>query len=451
MDYRHGSDVVSAPWTMEKSGNTSKFTYLKPDLQKLGHVYFLIWCIFVIIGNLMLQQTNDDKIFSALSYSFSEFTLARAQQWSSRTIVEIFIYLFIIKFPMYVFKIVNIGIALIFPFLTAHVSGGYGNGKKTLFPVLCLLLMYPIRDLGTAGWQTTIINYVWPLAAAFVSGIFLLRRLCGQPLSWTQTVLSLIFLSIAGNCEQLCLYILPIICVILIYSTPKLPLAYCFTGILIIELIYTIYIPGNASRMASETATWMPDFPFLSFFDKFFTAYNTTIIHFIFNNNYIWYSLIGILIILIFSKYTNIFYRAIAIFPLCGLLMPHFPVYSQLFTIPYEHIQQYIAFFLSLFIIAAVSISILLATEHIEEGLAILGVLGTGLATRIALGFSPTLYASDTRTFFFLYAGIICVAAWLWTRYADMLTAERRLTLNMFLCIMGISGFIDQNLRHLLS
>ena len=73
-----------------------------------------------------------------------------------------------------------------------------------------LLLIYPLAELGGAGWIATTTNYIWPLAL----GVFVLtgtaRVLRGERVAWWMHILYLPAMIYAANAEQMCAVLLGI-------------------------------------------------------------------------------------------------------------------------------------------------------------------------------------------------------------------------------------------------
>ncbi len=63
-------------------------------------------------------------------------------------------------------------------------------------------------------------------------------------------------------------------------------------------------------------------------------------------------------------------------------------------------------------LILMIGVAICGSFQSIEETVLVLLILSAGFATRILMGFSPTLIASGTRTFFFLDVSLYIGAVW---------------------------------------
>ena len=66
-------------------------------------------------------------------------------------------------------------------------------------------------------------------------------------------------------------------------------------------------------------------------------------------------------------------------------------------------------------LVCMIMMTILLLQDNIRMLIVSLVLLGTGTASRLVMGFSPTVYASGTRTFTVMYFCIIAVACYIFS------------------------------------
>lgn len=91
--------------------------------------------------------------------------------------------------------------------------------------------------------------------------------------------------------------------------------------ICILSLIFILTCPGNAARDISETATWFPEFAYLSFIQKFLMGYSSSLAKFIFEPNAVFIIVGTLLFILVCLKEKNKYIRIISILPMvCSIV-----------------------------------------------------------------------------------------------------------------------------------
>ena len=124
--------------------------------------------------------------------SFGAFMVKRWYGWSSRLVIEGVLVL-VLQQPILVWKVLDILVSVLIAWLLCgFFCSGYGkhgsgssiqtdkntlSGTRTVVPLtslilfLCLLLSYDFREMDSAGYMTTTINYWWPLAALMVAAL----------------------------------------------------------------------------------------------------------------------------------------------------------------------------------------------------------------------------------------------------------------------------------------
>lgn len=91
------------------------------------------------------------------------------------------------------------------------------------------------------------------------------------------------------------------------------------------------------------------------------------------------------------------------------------------------HMEQenVIGLFIWLAMFSCLIISIYMTCENFQEMVFYSVVLGSGLATRIVVGFSPSVYVSGIRTFYFLDILIIFCMGFLLKKYYNKISADK--------------------------
>ena len=90
------------------------------------------------------------------------------------------------------------------------------------------------------------------------------------------------------------------------------------------------------------------------------------------------------------------------------------------------------------------ALNILLIFKELKNNIAIV-IFILGLATRVALGFSPTVFASTDRTFIFFEMAILLVCILVWKEYlkeTDKAQIKTRQKIETFIVMMAILQYL---------
>lgn len=295
-----------------------------------------------------------------------------------------------------------------------------------------IMLLINSQLLVTAGIFATTINYLWPLAClAFIAAVIIY-----PPQNRIARIISLIAiwpLAIFAVCsEQVAAlgFILTIgyILYCVLFKEKISGYIWVLLPLFLIGIINVLVSPGNDIRTASEIANWWPEFASLSIVDKIVTGSIVTFSRIFLAPEVPAILLVIALAVLAWSK-KNI--RAfVSILPALAILMLFF--LPDTAGEPGTYVRQ-VNYFneirneglylapnsddipekIYLLIFSAITISIALAVYFLygksKKTLLLLGVLASGLAVSMLVSFSPTLFASSTRTLFPLMMIIVAV------------------------------------------
>jgi hypothetical protein len=388
---------------------------------------FLLLFLYVCLLHIFMVLCGDDLSFknSLNNQSFKSFLIFRYENWTSRLIIEGLMVL-LLKAGFLAWKVLDITIYML---LAYSISEIFNKNKTKDWNILLvfLIILYPIKDMSTAGWTATSMNYIWPLSLGLYSLISIKKVISNNKINIIHCFFYVAALIYASNAELNIIWLVPTFAVALLYNikkNKKVNLLLClelFIGM--INLYFFIRCPGNGNRFNLETQTWMPDFITLSFLDKCYLGISETIVYFINNNNSIFLLFSVILCYGVFTKNNKNLYRVISMIPiiccLVSIFSKTFPIiylaYDKLFveynieTPTYNGLWKFIHLFLYFILIGSIIISIILILEKNYLTLISLFILAAGFASRVALGFSPTLYASGTRTYLLLYFSFIII------------------------------------------
>lgn len=304
--------------------------------------------------------------------------------------------------------------------------------------LVSMILIYPYTTMHQAGWAATTINYMWPLATCLFALIPIKKLWAGEKIRIWEYPLYTISLIFAGNQEQssailVCLYL--IFTIIMIVKDKKVK-AYMLvqTILAICSIIFILTCPGNYIRQQDEMRRFA-GFEMLTFLDKFVLGFTATLGEIIASQDIVYTLLTALLAIYIFSNYKEKLYRVIAIIPLISILVlghlspitfgmfPELEKFYELIIV--EDVMLTTAncndLYYALPIIFAftnfisIGMSLTLLSKKYSQNLPVLIYLA-GLASRIVLAFSPTIFVSQTRTMIFLDFAMIILSYIIWQK-----------------------------------
>ena len=316
--------------------------------------------------------------------------------WTSRIIIDPIMYMSTNLIPYWLFTLLTGIITL--PILWYLTDDTKANHFKSMLLAFFIPFIFPLPELGTAGYIATSVTYLWPIGTLAMS-LLLLKHYHNV----IANIIAFCLLLFSFNNEQVAIAGL-IIAGYYLIKNHHLQLTVYLT--LIPNLLLHAFAPGNHHRAILETKNWYSQFRDLNFFQKFNLGTVTTIQHYLFGHN---------LVIFIFAVALGFAYNKKH--PLTSLLpvamviggnilstVTSRPLYWCTTHNPYFN-HMTIAH-LSLGLIFIVTYLCLLNNHHEYQI-----ILLAGLASRIAIGFSPTVYASSTRTFVICDALLLYLAA----------------------------------------
>ena len=352
--------------------------------------------------------------------------------WTSRMFIEA-VAVWVEHLPMAVWKLLDTviytGIGLMISRLTVRDSQRRANAG-----ICALMLAYPFGHMSTAGWMTTTITYLWPLAAGLAVCVGLQRLWEGRRLSCWEYPCYAVLTLYAGSSEQLSAVMTSVAAVAwgLIWKKGRRnalpPVLLALSAACVAA---ALLCPGNALRTASEIKQAFADYGMLSLMDKLQIGVVSTWERMFFSSEPLFLAFCLILAAGVFLRTEDLFCRAVSAVPLAlSLLMgplagtagEMFPGLSQM----EEQLGIYGAVDLGNFdwkrsylVVLALGgaytcllVSLYVLYGNTLRGRLLAGVFLLGSATRFVMGFSPTVWKSSDRTYLFLlFAVIVCGSA----------------------------------------
>lgn len=440
------------------------------DRSRLGRVvrddmaFFVASTLFAIIISFIRFGGDDLNNIRAVSgrtvMEIWQLSVRAYQTWSSRTIVN-FIPSIFFNMPM-VFFAAFMGISM-FVLLKAlallFVKKGHGECN---YFIACFVMMFPFGHFSTAGWVAAIGTYFSPVAFGLMSLVPIKKIYHGESFRWWEYIFYALCLVYGANIEQMMVVILACYLAAAIWFLfDRKPKLYCgvLLALSICSCLYTILCPGNFARQDKEIPKWFQTYRMLDFIDKVDLGVFTTLKWLFFDNNlFIIFSCI-LLAILIWKKYTEKPIRLISLLPVLltlglGPFKPItvllYPNIGSMATIPYEGLvtaanRGGIGAFIQYMVLGAatvaIAIEIFLLSYSYAQLASSLVLLGAGFASRVAMGFSPTVYASSVRTFDVMGFCIVAAVTLTYCRCTDhgVLTSTAR---KKMFYVLGVSALL---------
>ena len=387
--------------------------------RKLQKYYSLIVFLIYVIGVIILTfRTNtnvgDDVASRNITQGFTllEWVQYRYNSWSARFIQEGLGYMLIWHPTLW--RIMTIIVMVSIPICFSYII----DKNSALCFACTLFLLYPINQMAEAGWICTTNTYLYPAMFGVLSCTFLYAEYYNRIKHKTIVLVAFcLSILIASDHELLAAFLALILIAFLIvyYHKNKKISKLALAGLLlnIANIVFILLSPGNGKRMASEINSWFPEFANFDLLDKMtlgiIRVYRVLLEE--------WNPLFSILCVLVmvcgFSFLKNPGKKIVSALPLLVVLARN-TRYNSLHVNDVREIiysSDTVIFPLIFVIISVVSIALVIFWSFNEKQswlyLIPLAVLFGGVATVVAMGLSPTIYASGFRTTIFLYFGLI--------------------------------------------
>lgn len=305
----------------------------------------------------------------------------------------------------------------------------------------CLVMLYPFQQLSTAGWVSTMATYFGPVAFGFLALVPIKKIYSDRKFTTWEYILYALSLIYGANVEQMMIVILISYLVAFVYFLyHKKHYVYCclLLALSIGSCLLIILCPGNYNRKGLETARQFPTYGMLNGIDKADIGMFTTLKWLLFDSNLFVICICLLMTILIWKKYNDGLLRALSMLPvfitvclgpLRGVLTVMYPFITSLT----EEISYYglvttenrgDALALGRYAVMGITIAVIclevfMLLQNYEELIVAVILLAAGTASRVAMGFSPTIYASNTRTFAVMGFSVIAVGVLIYAKNVE--------------------------------
>lgn len=189
----------------------------------LPFIVFAIW--ITLMHFVAIMGTGDDAWFFKISHD-ANFNLikwleSRYMTWSSRTLIEASLVISV-SLPRICWRIADSAILILCMVMISKLFVRRNKFNNIFLGLLYLSLDY--FALITAGWQATTINYLWPMAALFVSVYPMAKWIREEQIRPYEYIIYALANIYAVFSEQACVILIILYVSIGIYSLKKLHL-----------------------------------------------------------------------------------------------------------------------------------------------------------------------------------------------------------------------------------
>ncbi len=290
-------------------------------LYKSDKFPIFIYIIFFTIIHILMKKSIDDIFFSSACTDINlfEYLSQRYQLWTSRVIIECILVIFCQYLPMFIWKIVNIGMLYLLAYSISELLVYKEKRKFNVFICICLIII-PIDIFKEAGWMATMNNYLWVASTGLYSITIFKKILNKENINLWQKMCYILTTIYASNQEQMTgiLFIIYTIIGILYIIKEKRckPIILINYGIIILQLILVLTCPGNANRKIQEEAKWYPEFSDVSITTKISESILSMMDYVVESGRVIFFALIILIAYTIIKKQKNNIYKVIGTIPL---------------------------------------------------------------------------------------------------------------------------------------
>lgn len=397
--------------------------------------YFLIALAFHLI---FAQPFNDDFFFQekAASATLFDFLKERYSTWTSRLLIETVLFLlFRINLIFWKFFDSLILTGIIYYIIKLSIPE---QNKNLAFTAILYFLLVPLKMFNSAGWVTTTLTYTWPFFT-FMPFLLISKKIIERrKVNSAFKIVSILLLFFAVNKEEiLALCIGFSIFLFIVYGhkgkIEKKDIAF-FTAALLISLLSLVFIitcPGNKERTIVSIREYFPEWKNISFFQKCHMGFLSIFSYFL-GIREINFLLVPLLCVMTFKAYKKhekkdfIITIVLNIFILICYELKFLSIIAHRFQISFLDFSLFQNKFIAgmgdfssieiavetiIFAIVALALitEIYRLSKNRESGIFNCITIFGGFCSAFILSFSPTVYASGIRTFFYFTIAIIII------------------------------------------
>ncbi len=422
------------------------------NLCKSPYLPLAVLFAYMLFLHRHLNFTLDDIGYSKVDLTLND-VIGFYRDWSSRIIISP-LTVYVTKMPIEVWRIADSAMAVLLCAAVARVttSAHKINFTCVQWATVVCFAFYNYAPLGSAGWVATTLNYLWPMTCFWIALILPKKIQRNEYIPSKTLIMFAAALIFALDSEMIAL----MFCVMLVCYAGRLLwlrrqrdaehlrlerllkkyrlAVLVYATITIVMLAKIVLCPGNKSRYITESKRFFPDFEFVPIIDKLQLGIGNTGAYFFYYNDCVTVFLCVATAIIVWQKSHNKFWRLAALLPLVLRVVPILHLMHNLHTTSLAKTHEYfitvslgigmdvhyLTVIEKLPVLYAIAFFALLAAilgkafYGTQRFFYVLTLYASGLATTLAVSFSPTLFASSTRIFFplhfvFVVLTVICI------------------------------------------
>lgn len=411
---------------------------IKKFLSENGRsVILAIFILELILTIFITPNKYDDEFFieKATNNSVFKFVTERYSEWTSRVIIE-YVLCTVLKTSKYLWILIQSFMMAVIGYSISEIFIKEEKNDNNLM-LLYMILLYPLNIMASAGWAATSVNYVWPLSMCLYSLIPLKKAWYKEKIKPYEFILYSLALIFAGNQEQTVAiltgtYIL--FTILMIIRDRKIHPYIIIQDLIIIAcLVFVLTCPGNYMRNQTEISRHFKDLGTLNFLDKISLGLTSTIAMLSGEGNLIYTLFTFLIVVYIFLNHKEKIYRVVSLVPFLSAILVRLLMYTSYIFFPYfgafqkmlveetvminaatcNNLVYTLPLILAFANIICIILSLLVIFKNLKNNIAVLIFL-IGLASRLIIGFSPTIWISGERTMIFFEFSMIIISILIW-------------------------------------
>lgn len=420
--------------------------YLREKMKSKSRFYYYILIVSILYGfqyyiNNKITPVGDQTAFldyaKEFHYNYLEFGINRYLTWSSRLLIESATLFFSVHDKLFILASIIASFFLLLPSkkLTPNLPW---------LPGFLIFIFLPASEFLSAGSIPTYINYVFPASFLLFS---LYYRYSDK--WWVQCFTFLSFVFAVMN-EQLAVYAFLWIIFELIRDWNVIAYRYrniLFSFVSLTGIFSAKLSPGNTVRFEQNVASWFPNYVHLNPLQKLGLGILETGDG-IFSISFAFVFVFLIVLIVLSALKKNFTSLILSSFTLLAIFSQKLEWRNILFTLSsvskiaresgtFDYNVVYFgAVIYNIVLFMMLMYSVWTLTKN-SDRLWIVYIFGIGLIGRLLISFSPTLYASSTRTYLPIMLSLFIITCYFLNDIYLYFKAELVL-LFFFVCSRGI-------------
>ena len=407
--------------------------------------FFVLFALALGWHLVMHMYSSDDEIMRALTYdSLPRFMIERYFAWSTRIFTDT-IFMILLRLPSIVWRILDSALYAFFSMAVSYLAGGRDK-PPVRWLCVCGFCLYPFIDMISAGWIVTTCVYLWSCASLFFAAAAS-KKAFEAPSGrvnagwWALAVLASL---LAGSMEQscCCLIVLGAACIVRSLSEKRFSWLYAIElAIGVCMLCLHMLSPALSIRDIEEAKGWFPDYATLSLAQRLEMGFSATMYHFLAEPSLLFLLFSSFLFTRILMKKRPALFVICGALPLLTCLIYGFGLGAGAFEALFPELwavknalghygtcpvwgdwDTFLPLFVMILNAICVCAALYCSFDAPKDRWACLLALCSAAGVRVAIGLSPTIWASGFRTFIILQFTFV----YLTCRLASEMIEEKR-------------------------